>query len=210
MKYICQICGYVYDDAKEEVPFQQLAADWKCPLCGAAKTDFKPEASGVGQAKPAAAPMEADLVKLSAGQLAALCSNLARGCEKQYKAEEAALFRELADYFTAAVPAIGDATVEKLAADLREDAENYAAVRATADANGDRGAARVCVWGEKVTRMLSSLVGRYLREGERMLAGTDIWVCSVCGFVYIGDRAPELCPVCKVPAWKFEKIEGRA
>ena len=58
--------------------------------------------------------------------------------------------------------------------------------------------------------MLSSLVNRYLNEGEAMLANTDIWVCTVCGFVYIGENAPELCPVCKVPAWKFEKIEGRA
>lgn len=210
MKYVCQICGYVYDDAKEKIPFEQLPADWKCPLCGAAKTDFKPETSGGEKAKSVAAPIEEDLVALSVGQLAALCSNLARGCEKQYKEEEAGLFRELADYFTAAIPAVHDATVEKLGADLQKDAENYAAARATVDANGDRGAARVCVWGEKVTRMLSSLVNRYLTEGEKMLEGTSIWVCSVCGFVYIGDRAPELCPVCKVPAWKFEKVEGRA
>lgn len=213
MRYVCQICGYVYDDAKEKIPFDQLPADWICPLCGAAKTDFKPEAAQAvksAAAPAAAAPIEADMVKLSAGQLAALCSNLARGCEKQYKAEEAGLFRELADYFTAAVPAVSDATVQKLAADLRQDAEDYASVRAAADASGDRGAARVCVWGEKVTRMLSSLANRYLAAGEKMLEGTDIWVCSVCGFVYIGDQAPQLCPVCKVPAWKFEKIEGRA
>ena len=49
-----------------------------------------------------------------------------------------------------------------------------------------------------------------VEEGEAMLAGTSIWVCSTCGVVYVGDEAPELCPVCKVPAWKFEKIEGRA
>lgn len=210
MKYVCQICGYVYDDAKEKIPFDQLPEDWKCPLCGAAKADFKPEASDEKKEMPTVAPMEADLTKLSAGQLAALCSNLARGCEKQYHEEEAGLFRALADYFTAAMPAVNDPTVEKLAADLRADVESYAGVRAAADASGDRGAARVCVWGEKVTRMLSSLVGRYLTEGEKLLEGTNIWVCSVCGFVYIGDQAPELCPVCKVPAWKFEKIEGRA
>ena len=209
MKYVCQICGYVYDDAKEKVPFEQLPTDWKCPLCGAAKTDFKPESSCEEKEKIVAAPIEAGLVGLSVGQLAALCSNLARGCEKQYKEEEAGLFRELADYFTAAVPAVSDASVGKLATALQEDAENYASVRATVDADGDRGAARVCVWGEKVTRMLSSLVSRYLTEGEKMLEGTNIWVCSVCGFVYIGDKAPELCPVCKVPAWKFEEIERR-
>ena len=211
MKYICQICGYVYDDAKEKVPFAELPDDWKCPLCGASKSDFKPEANGdEKKVVTAIEPMEADLEKLSAGQLAALCSNLARGCEKQYKQEEAGLFKQLADYFTAVVPAVNDASVEKLAKELQTDAENYAAVRATADANADRGAARVCVWGEKVTRMLSSLVNRYLNEGEAMLKDTNIWVCTTCGFVYIGDTPPELCPVCKVPDWKFEKIEGRA
>lgn len=211
MKYVCQICGYVYDDAKEKVPFEELPDDWKCPLCGAAKSDFKPEANGdEKKVVTAIEPMEADLEKLSAGQLAALCSNLARGCEKQYKQEEADLFKQLADYFTAVVPAVNDASVEKLAKELQTDADNYAAVRATADANADRGAARVCVWGEKVTRMLSSLVNRYLNEGEAMLKDTNIWVCTTCGFVYIGDTPPELCPVCKVPDWKFEKIEGRA
>ena len=211
MKYICQICGYVYDDAKEKVPFAELPDDWKCPLCGAAKSDFKPEANGdEKKVVTAIEPMEADLEKLSAGQLAALCSNLARGCEKQYKQEEADLFKQLADYFTAVVPTVNDASVEKLAKELQTDANNYAAVRATADANADRGAARVCVWGEKVTRMLSSLVNRYLNEGEAMLKDTNIWVCTTCGFVYIGDTPPELCPVCKVPNWKFEKIEGRA
>ena len=211
MKYVCQICGYVYDNAKEKVPFEELPDDWKCPLCGAAKSDFKPEANGdEKKVVTAIEPMDADLEKLSAGQLAALCSNLARGCEKQYKQEEADLFKQLADYFTAVVPTVNDASVEKLAKELQTDANNYAAVRATADANADRGAARVCVWGEKVTRMLSSLVNRYLNEGEAMLKDTNIWVCTTCGFVYIGDTPPELCPVCKVPDWKFEKIEGRA
>lgn len=212
MKYVCQICGFVYDEAQEKVPFSELPDSWKCPLCGAAKTDFAPEKSESSseRAKALTEPVDADLKKLSVGQLAALCSNLARGCEKQYKAAEAELFRQLSDYFTAVTPEIMDASVEKLAEVLKNDGENYASVRATADANSDRGAARVCVWGEKVTRMLSSLVSRYLKEGEEMLAHTDIWVCTTCGFVFIGENPPQLCPVCKVPAWKFEKIEGRA
>lgn len=253
MRYICMICGYVYDDAKEKVPFESLPATWKCPLCGAAKSDFKPEEIPVSKpaakmkptseaanadpasqptkadpvseaADPASAPTKAappptaqinapvtedsDLKKLSPGQLSALCSNLARGCEKQYKPEEACLFRELADYFASVTPAIDDASVENIAALLWSDIDNYSGLRAAADEASDRGAARVCVWGERVTRMLSSLVIRYLNEGEALLADTNIWVCTVCGFVYIGDDAPELCPVCKVPAWKFEKIEG--
>ncbi len=34
------------------------------------------------------------------------------------------------------------------------------------------------------------------------------FVCSVCGYVYEGDAAPEICPVCKAPAEKFIKQEG--
>jgi rubrerythrin len=210
MRYVCRICGYVYDEAVEKVPFRELPEDWKCPLCGAAKSDFKAADAGPEPAGASApARRQADLEKLSAGQLAALCSNLARGCEKQYQPEQAALFGELADYFTAVTPPVNDASVEALYQMLEQDAADYAGIRATADENGDRGAARICVWGEKVTRMLSSLVGRYLREGEAMLADTDIWLCTACGFVYVGDAPPEMCPVCKVPSWKFEKIEGR-
>ncbi len=29
------------------------------------------------------------------------------------------------------------------------------------------------------------------------------WVCSVCGYVYEGEKAPEKCPQCGVPASKF-------
>ncbi len=188
MKYICQVCGYVYDDAKEKVLFAELPDTWKCPLCGALKSDFKPEA--IVQKELPKAPvqvLEGDMQELSAGPLAALCSNLARGCEKQYKPEEARLFRELADYFTAVTPAVDNASVKKLAVALQNDIDQYGSVRTAADAASDRGAARICVWGEKVTRMLASLVNRYLKEGEAMLADTGIWVCSSCGFVYIGE-----------------------
>ena len=34
------------------------------------------------------------------------------------------------------------------------------------------------------------------------------WVCTVCGYVYEGEQAPEVCPVCKAPASKFQKQEG--
>jgi rubrerythrin len=30
--------------------------------------------------------------------------------------------------------------------------------------------------------------------------------CSVCGYVFEGDKAPEKCPVCKAPASKFVEI----
>jgi len=43
MKYVCQVCGYVYDDEVEDVPFDELPEDWVCPVCGATKDQFKKE-----------------------------------------------------------------------------------------------------------------------------------------------------------------------
>ena len=31
------------------------------------------------------------------------------------------------------------------------------------------------------------------------------FVCTVCGYVYEGEAAPEVCPVCKAPASKFKR-----
>lgn len=40
-KYKCTVCGYIYDDSKESVKFEDLPEDWKCPLCGASKDEFE-------------------------------------------------------------------------------------------------------------------------------------------------------------------------
>lgn len=209
--WVCGICGYIYDEEKEAVPFASLPESWVCPLCGADKSAFSQEKQpGATTASPAPIHPVGEMKKLSAGELSAVCSNLARGCEKQYQEKEAALFREIAQFLAAAQPPVSDASLEKLMELIRRDLdEGYPALNAAAAAAGDRGTQRICVWGEKVTRMLDSLLNRYQKEGEAFLKDTQVWVCSVCGFVYVGDRAPELCPVCKVPAWKFEKVEGR-
>lgn len=40
-KYICSICGYVYDPAEHEgVAFENLPADWRCPRCKQSKEKF--------------------------------------------------------------------------------------------------------------------------------------------------------------------------
>ena len=40
-KYRCKLCGYIYDDSKETIKFEDLPSDWKCPLCGAGKEMFE-------------------------------------------------------------------------------------------------------------------------------------------------------------------------
>lgn len=50
-KYVCVVCGYVYDPAAGDedsgiapgTAFEDLPEDWVCPLCGVGKEDFKPE-----------------------------------------------------------------------------------------------------------------------------------------------------------------------
>lgn len=40
-KYVCSICGYVYDPAEHDgVAFEDLPADWKCPRCKQSKEKF--------------------------------------------------------------------------------------------------------------------------------------------------------------------------
>ena len=42
-KYVCSICGYVYDPAEHDgVAFEDLPDDWKCPRCKQPKDKFSP------------------------------------------------------------------------------------------------------------------------------------------------------------------------
>jgi rubredoxin len=50
-RYVCSVCGYVYDPAVGDTDngvaagtkFEDLPADWVCPVCGAPKEDFEKE-----------------------------------------------------------------------------------------------------------------------------------------------------------------------
>ena len=50
-KYVCNVCGYVYEpdegdpegEIKPGTPFEELPADWVCPICGVGKEAFSPE-----------------------------------------------------------------------------------------------------------------------------------------------------------------------
>ena len=41
-KYVCTLCGYVYDPAENDnVAFEDLPDDWVCPVCGVGKDSFE-------------------------------------------------------------------------------------------------------------------------------------------------------------------------
>ncbi|MEA4895281.1 MAG: rubredoxin [Oscillospiraceae bacterium] len=220
-KYACSVCGYVYDESAgipetgiaPGTKWEALPDDWVCPVCGATKSEFEKQgetaAPSEKQPKPAA-KIPDDMRELSPLEISGLCTNLARGCEKQYKPEEAALFMELAVYFGSVSAPAKDPNFNRLLELVEKDLEvDIPAANSAAAGAKDRGALRALVWGEKVTRILKSLLTRYLKEGDAMLENTGVYVCTICGFIFIGNKLPEVCPVCKVPNWKFEKVEGR-
>jgi len=51
-KFVCNVCGYVYDPEKGDpdngaepgTSFAALPDNWVCPICGAAKSEFSPQA----------------------------------------------------------------------------------------------------------------------------------------------------------------------
>ena len=50
MKYVCDICGYVYDPELGDpdngvapgTPWEEVPEDWVCPTCGLGKDAFYP------------------------------------------------------------------------------------------------------------------------------------------------------------------------
>jgi len=50
-KFVCDVCGYIYDPGKGDSDgniapgssFADLPADWVCPVCGAGKSSFSAE-----------------------------------------------------------------------------------------------------------------------------------------------------------------------
>lgn len=205
-QYICTVCGYIFDEEKDG-KWEDLPDDWKCPICGAGKSAFK-----VKEESKAALDQAIELPhlekELSAMEMSIICSNLARGCEKQYMQEQSENFTKLAEFFRSKEEEIEEISIKKMLELIEKDlSSGFPYANAVSSEKPDRGALRALTWSEKVTRMQQSLLARYEAEGDKMLENTGVYVCSVCGFIFVGDVPPEICPVCKVPAWKFEKVE---
>ncbi len=217
-RYICTVCGYDYDQADGDpsrgiapgTRWEDLPEDWVCPICGADKSMFVPE----GGAETAGRPSEPGRGSGANGEEndmlvnSVVCSNLARGCAKQYLEEESGLFARLADYFESRAEPRGD--LESLAGMISEDAQTgYALALDAARKAGDRGAQRALTWGEKVSRIQGGLLEKYRKQGDKALEG-KVFVCEACGFIFVGDAPPAICPVCKVPAFKFNQVQRGA
>lgn len=218
-QYICSICGYIYDEAygnpegeiKPGTTWGDVVETWVCPLCGAAKSFFRENVISTQKAMKAEIIEEnesEEMRTLSFGEVSALCSNLSKGCEKQYRSEEADLFNQLAIYYKNKIDSAEERKIDDLWTFINEDLDSaYSRGNLIAEGVGDRGTLRALVWGEKVTRMQSLILNRYEKQQDAILENTNVYVCEICGFVYIGNEAPEICPVCKVPKLKISEIK---
>lgn len=213
-KFVCTICGYIYDEALGNpdhgvaagTKWEAVPEDWVCPICTAPKAMFnevKEEKSTVSAEKEMKSKLD-----LSALEMSILCSNLAKGCEKQVLTEEMQYFLTLADYFKAHAAKADDSNAEVMLEMVKENlADLFPKASSKAKELNDRGSLRALVWSEKVSRMQNSLLDRVLKEGTGFIEKTNVFVCEICGYIYVGDEAPEICPVCKVPSFKLHKVE---
>jgi rubredoxin len=216
-KYVCSICGFVYDEAAgypqggiaPGTKWDDVPEDWVCPLCGATKNEFKlqNEPRTITEIRESSEEETESVRELSFGELSALCSNLSKGCEKQYRTEEASLFLQLSEYFKQKSTPVSYAQLSELMLLIDQDLSGgFDKGNQKSLAAQDRGALRALTWSEKVTRILSSLLNRYENQKDSILENTNIYVCEICGFVYIGDDVPAICPICKVPSLKIAQI----
>lgn len=141
------------------------------------------------------------------GVLAAICSNLKKGCEKQLRPEEATLFSQLADYYEKSTEAVGSASLSNMMPMIAEDIDtSYQGLEKAATTAGDRGSLRCMTWGKKVTAIHKSILTRYEKQGDALLEGNNLYVCEACGFIAVSVQVPELCPICKAPSSRFVKV----
>ena len=214
-KYVCTICGFIYDEAmgipesgiSPETKWEELADDWICPLCSASKENFEEQAEKNESEEVAIDENNEELVELLNAEMSALFSNLSKGATKQYLEEESKLFTELSDYYKGRTTTVAENSFNDVRLDIEKDINHtYPRANAIADSKEDRGAKRALLWTEKVTKITDSLLARYEKQGDAILENTKVHVCDICGFIYIGDNLPEICPVCKVPKFKIIEI----
>jgi rubrerythrin len=173
-------------------------------VCGASKDALKKIEQEI-RVQPV---LDSSLPKnLSFGQLSALFGNLAKGCEKQGKPNEQALFKTLEDHYKSMLQKEQEDKFSKLDCLLGEDLEkNFSSAFKEAKTFVDRGAQRALAWCEQVSYKMRSLLNKKTELLAMIGAGNSVHVCQICGFIGIADEAPDKCPVCGVPKFKIKAV----
>lgn len=222
-KYICTICGFIYDeelgypDANilANTVWDDIPSSFVCPLCGASKEDFIKQEDSINTAiTPQKSENSIELseeLDYTVMELSAIFSNLSKGCEKQYYPEMAELYQQLSSYYAKVPSTKSNPNFEDLKAMLAdENLSNFSVANDIAKQYHDRGSLRAIKWSTQVTRMINSHLKRIALKSPEYLKDFNIYVCDICGFIHIGKEKPAICPVCKVPNIKMTQIKRGA
>lgn len=214
-RYRCKICGYIHECEGE------LPEDFACPLCRMPASSFErldpqpAEAKGLAGTKT-----EKNLKAAFAGESQARnkYTYFARVAQAEGLEQIAELFLKTAanecEHARIWADALG--IVSQTEANLKSAAEGenyewtdmYATFAREAREEGfDELAARFEAVGaiekaheERFRKLLENV------QMKRVFAksGQSMWECRVCGHLVVGEKAPEVCPVCGRPQAFFE------
>ena len=213
-KYRCTICGYIYDEEVEKIKFEDLPEDWKCPLCGAPKNLFEEiieenqkEIDNKNEINEKTnEEVFEEYKELTNEEMAYICSNLAKSCEKKYKEKEQKLYETLFKYYENKIMP-KEIEINELCNLYKEEIGLYDEIKETAKKNNDSGTLRAITWSSKVSAIIRNIITEYQEKGIEYIKENKIWVCTICGFIYIGSNPPTYCPVCKVPNIKIVEVK---
>ncbi|MFA7637060.1 MAG: ferritin family protein [Monoglobales bacterium] len=216
MKYVCSICGYVYDEAEEKTPFAELSDSWGCPVCGAKTEKFEKAPAN----KYAGTQTEKNLEAAFAGESMARnkYTYFASRAKKEGFEQISALFLKTADnekehakLWFKELNGISDTAENLLHAAEGENYEwtdMYAGFADTAEKEGFPELAAKFRLVAAVEKHHEERYRALLRNVEmaEVFARSEVkvWECRNCGHIVVGTNAPEVCPTCDHPQSYFE------
>jgi len=215
-KWVCQICGYVHEG-------DNLPDDYICPICGQGKDKFTlveetkedEEMSNLKGTKT-----EKNLMAAFAGESEARnkYTYFASKARKDGYVQIANIFEETANnekehaklWYKLLHDGIGT-TAENLKAAAEGENYEWTDMYATfAKEAREEGFDKIADMFEGVAKIEKAHEERYRKllenvEGGLVFSkdGDQIWECLNCGHIHIGQKAPEVCPVCAHPQSYF-------
>ncbi len=212
-KWKCSICGYIHDGP--------VTDDFKCPICKQGADKFvKIEEAAPVKNPYAGTKTEKNLWEAFAGESQARnkYTYFASVAKKAGYEQIAALFlqtaeneKEHAKLWFKALGELGDTAENLLHAAEGENAEwtdMYDRMAKEADEEGFhelaeqfRGVAAIEKSHEERYR---ALLNNVETKAVFEKSGIVMWECRNCGHLVIGEKAPEVCPVCNHPQAYFE------
>ncbi len=211
-KWVCKVCGYIHEgDSAPEV----------CPICkvGADKFEKLEEKS---TSQYAGTKTEKNLMEAFAGESQARnkYTYFAEVAKKEGLEQVAAIFAETADQekqhakmWFSEFHGIGGTDENLVAAAAGENEEWTDMYARMAKEAREEGFEELAIKFENVGKVEKSHEARYLRLLDNYRNGKTFkgdapkgWKCRQCGFIFEGDSAPEVCPVCGYSKAYFERM----